>query len=256
MQRLAASPGAAVSIMRMAMATDVRSLLGSVQCPTLVLHRQANRLIQVGHGRYLADHLPDARYVELPGADVFFLPRDDVADLIEEFVTGRPAAARTDRKLATVLFTDLVDSTAHAARLGDQAWRELLDRHDAVAERALQRFRGTKINPTGDGLVATFDGPSRAVQCAAAICDGVSGLGLRARAGVHVGEIEVRGDDIGGIAVHIGARVAALAQPGEVLATRTVVDLASGSGLTFDDRGDQLLKGVAEPVRLFALRGG
>ena len=253
MQRLAASPGAAVTIMRMAMDTDVRALLRGVQCPTLVIHRADNQLIEVGHGRYLAEHLPDAQYVELPGADVFFIPRDDVADLIEEFVTGRPAPVRADRKLAAVLFTDLVDSTAEAARLGDAAWRELLDRHEALVDRALQRHRGEKVKTTGDGVLATFDGPSRAVQCAAAICEGMPALGLRARAGVHVGEIELRGTDIGGIAVHTAARVAALAGPDEVRVTRTVVDLVSGAGLEFAPVGTHELKGVPGSFELFTL---
>lgn len=253
MQRLAASPGAAVTIMRIAMDTDVRSLLPGVRCPTLILHRAGNRLIEVGHGRYLADQLPHARYVELPGSDVFFVARDDVADYIEEFITGRPAPVRTDRKLAAVLFTDLVDSTAQAARLGDAAWREVLDRHEALIDRALQRHRGEKVKTTGDGVLATFDGPSRAVQCAAAICAGMPGLGLRARSGVHVGEIEQRGVDIGGIAVHIAARVAALAAADQVLVTRTVVDLVSGTGLEFAPAGAHELKGVPGTFELFAL---
>ena len=254
MQRLAASPGAAVTIMRTAMSTDVRSLLPGVRCPTLVIHRADNRLIEVGHGRYLAKHLPDARYVELPGADVFFIPRDNVADLIEEFVTGRPAPVRTDRKLAAVLFTDIVDSTAEAARLGDTTWRELLDRHDALVDRALQRHRGDKVKTTGDGVLATFDGPSQAVQCAAAICDEMPALGLHARAGVHVGEIELRGTDIGGISVHTAARVASKARVDEVVVTRTVVDLCSGAGLEFESLGTHELKGVPAMFELFALR--
>lgn len=254
MQRLAASPGAAVAIMRTAMDTDVRSLVPGARCPALVLHRAGNRLIEVGHGRYLAEHLPDARYVELPGADVFFIPRDDVADLIEEFVTGRPAPVRTDRKLAAVLFTDLVDSTAEAARLGDNAWRELLDRHEALVDRALQRHRGEKVKSTGDGVLATFDGPSRAVQCAASICDGLPALGLHARAGVHIGEIELRGADIGGISVHTAARVASTAAADEVVVTRTVVDLCSGAGLEFTSLGSHELKGVPGTFELFALR--
>jgi len=225
-----------------------------VQCPTLVLHRRDNRLIEIGHGRHLAEHIHGSRLVELDGADVFFIPRDDVADLIEEFVTGRPAPVRADRKLAAVLFTDLVDSTAHAARVGDTAWRGLLDRHDALVGRALERHRGEQVKTTGDGVLATFDGPSRAVQCAASICQGVSALGLRARAGVHLGEIEVRGQDIGGIAVHLASRVASLAGPDDVVVTRTVVDLVSGAGLEFQQHGRHTLKGLGEPVDLFLLK--
>lgn len=253
MQRLAASPGAAVTIMRTAMETDVRSLLPGIQCPSLVIHRAGNRLIEVGHGRYLAEQLPDARLVELPGEDVFFIPRDDIADLIEEFMTGRPAPVRADRRLAAVLFTDLVGSTEHAARLGDAAWRELLDRHEALVDRALKRHRGDKVKTTGDGVLAIFDGPSRAVQCAAAICERLPTLGLRARAGVHVGEVELRGADIGGIAVHTAARVMSLAATDQVVVTRTVVDLVSGTGLEFAPLGTYELRGVPGAFDLFHL---
>lgn len=254
MQRLSASPGAAMAIMRTAMDTDVRSLMPGVRCPALVLHRTGNKLVEVGHGRYLAENLPDARFVELPGEDLFFVPRDDAADLVEEFITGRPAPLRSDRRLAAVLFTDLVDSTGEAARRGDASWRELLDRHEALVDRALARHRGEKVNTTGDGVLATFDGPSRAVLCAAAICEGLPALGLRARAGVHVGEIELRGADIGGIAVHTAARVAAKAAAHEVVVTRTVVDLCSGAGLEFASLGNHELKGVPGSSELFTLR--
>ena len=254
MQRLSASPASAVAMMRTALATDVRAVLPAIQCPTLVVHHRNGALIEVGHGRYLAEHIPGAKYVELADdGDIFFVPMDDIADAVEEFLTGRPPVIRSDRAMAAVMFTDLVDSTAYAAHLGDAEWRTLLDRHEALVQRSVSRHRGRIVNTTGDGVVATFDGPGRAVQCAAAICDGVTALGLRARAGVHVGEIESRGDDIAGIAVHIAARVTALAEPNEVLVTRTVPDLVAGSGIEFRDRGEHQLKGVPTTWQLLAV---
>ncbi|HVF03708.1 MAG TPA: adenylate/guanylate cyclase domain-containing protein [Frankiaceae bacterium] len=253
MQRLAASPAAAVGLMKIALDTDIRAVLPTVRCPTLVVVRRDNRLIEAGHGRHLAARIAGARLVELPGADIFFTPMDDLADVVEEFVTGRPPPVRSDRVLAAVMFTDLVDSTATAAREGDRAWREILDRHDALVDRTIERYRGRKIKTTGDGVLATFDGPARAVQCASAICEGVTALGLRARAGVHVGEVELRGADIGGVAVHVGARIAAAAGPGEVLVSRTVTDLVAGSGLDFEDRGEHVLRGIDAAQHLFAM---
>lgn len=255
MQRLAVSPSAAVTMMEMALATDVRSVLSAIRCPTLLVHRRDGRLIEIGHGRFLAEHIPGAKLVELEGADLFFTPMDDLADTVEEFLTGRRPPIRSDRVLAAVMFTDIVDSTATAVREGDRRWRELLDRHDALVVRALERFGGRKVNTTGDGVLATFDGPARAVHCAMAICEGVTGLGLRARAGVHVGEVELRGDDIGGVGVHIGARIAAAAGPGDVFVSSTVTDLVAGSGIRFEDRGEHELRGVPRRWRLFAVAG-
>ncbi|HVC70331.1 MAG TPA: adenylate/guanylate cyclase domain-containing protein [Acidimicrobiales bacterium] len=176
-------------------------------------------------------------------------------DKVEEFVTGAPPVEIADRALATVMFTDIVRSTAHATRLGDHRWAQMLDRHDSIVASELERFRGRKVNPTGDGLLATFDGPARAIKCAMAICEAVRALGIEVRAGLHVGEVETRGDDIGGIAVHIGQRVSSLAGTGEVLVSRTVTDFVAGSGITFDDRGEHELKGVPGTWRLFAVSG-
>ncbi|MBA3764488.1 MAG: adenylate/guanylate cyclase domain-containing protein [Actinobacteria bacterium] len=255
MQRLAVSPSAAVTMMKIALATDVRAVLPAITCPTLVVHRREGRLIEIGHGRFLAEHIPGAQLVELEGSDLFFVPMDDLADTVEEFLTGRRPPPRFDRVLAAIMFTDIVDSTATAAREGDRTWRDLLDRHDALVIRTLERFGGRKVTTTGDGVLATFDGPARAVQCATAICDGVTGLGLRARAGVHVGEVELRGDDIGGLGVHIAARIAATAGPGEVLVSRTVTDLVAGSGIRFQEHGAHELRGVPGPWPLFSVAG-
>jgi class 3 adenylate cyclase len=192
----------------------------------------------------------------VPGGDFWFFTEhaDEIVDHIEEFVTGVPPIRQANRALATIMFTDIVSSTAIAARLGDNEWTQVLDRHDALVTRELERHRGRKVNPTGDGLLATFDGPARAVQCAQAICGSVRALGIEVRVGLHVGEVELRGDDIGGLAVHIGQRISALAGPGEVLVSRTVTELVTGSTLAFDDRGDQQLKGVPGTWPVFALR--
>ena len=254
-ERLSASPGTAAAITPMLLGVDVRPVLDSVQAPTLVLHRAANDFIRPAHGRYLAEHIPGARYVDLPGAD--HLPElgdaDTVLAEIQEFLTGIREAPTPDRVLATVLFTDIVDSTAHATTLGDHRWRTLLDAHDRTVRRQLERYRGHAVNPTGDGVLATFDGPARAIRCACAIRDAVRALGLEARVGLHTGEIEQRGDDIAGIAVHIGQRVSQVAEPGEVLVSRTVVDLVAGSGIDFQDRGENKLKGLPTPWRLFGV---
>ena len=255
MQRMSASPAAAMTLWRMAMATDVSEVLPIIRVPTLVVHHSDNRLMEVGCGRYVASHIPGARFVEVPGGDLVLTGADDILDLIEEFVTGRHPVSEPDRVLATVLFTDIVDSTRRAVEMGDRQWRETLDRHDALVERALERYRGRKVNSTGDGMLAVFDGPARAVHCATAIRDGAGALGFEVRAGLHTGEVELRGDDIGGVAVHIGARVAALAQTDQVLVSRTVTDLVAGSGITFTDRGEHELKGVPGSWRLFAVEG-
>jgi class 3 adenylate cyclase len=235
---------------------DVRDLLPSIRVPTLVIHHADAQEITAAHGRYLAEHIPDATYVELPGTDNFIWAGDQEATLaeIQGFVTGQRPAPAPNRALATVLFTDIVDSTKKAAELGDRSWRRLLDQHYAVTQRQLDRFDGHQVRTIGDGVLATFDSPARAVRCAAAICSGVAELGLGLRAGIHTGEIEVKADDISGLAVHIGARICALAGSGEILVSSTVRDLVVGSGLEFEDRGSQVLKGVPGEWRVFALR--
>ncbi|MDO8479235.1 MAG: adenylate/guanylate cyclase domain-containing protein [Candidatus Rokubacteria bacterium] len=243
--RLAGSPGTAVSVMRMNMEIDVRHVLPIVRVPTLVIHRTGDRLTRVEQGRYLAERIPGARLAELPGDDHLpFFNSDQIIDEVEEFLTGTRHAAEADRVLATVLFTDIVGSTERAAALGDRKWRDLLDGYYALARRELARFRGREIDTAGDGFFAAFDGPARAIRCAAAITAGVRSLGIEIRAGLHTGECEVIGGKVGGIAVHIGARVASLARAGEILVSSTVKDLVAGSGLGFEERGAHTLKGV------------
>jgi class 3 adenylate cyclase len=255
-ERLSASPGAAAALLQMTAEMDIRDILPNVQVPTLIVHSTDHAVVPVESGRYLAEHIRGARFVELPGTDALpYTPSggDDVMDEIEEFLTGARAAPVEDRVLATVLFTDIVGSTERAADLGDAAWRELLDRHDAVIRRQLDQFHGTEVKTTGDGFLTTFDGPARAIRCPTAIREQVSGIGLEIRAGLHTGEVEPRGDDVGGIAVHIAARVAALAVAGEVLVSSTVKDLVVGSGIVFSERGTHTLKGVPDDWRLFAV---
>ncbi|MEY2404034.1 MAG: hypothetical protein QOD38_1585 [Acidimicrobiaceae bacterium] len=249
-----ASPAMARAIDAMVVRADVRSVLPLVRVPTLVLHRRDNGIFHVGHGRYLAEHIPNATYVELDGSDDLYWVGDTdiMLDEIEEFLTGVRGGPGSDRVLATVVFTDIVGSTARITELGGQRWGDLLDRHDTAIRRQLARFRGREIKTTGDGILATFDGPARAVTCACAIRDAATQLGLDVRVGVHAGEIEMRGADIGGMAVHIAARVEALAKPAEVLVSRTVVDLVVGSGIHFADRGQHVLKGVPGRWRLFS----
>lgn len=253
--RLGASPGAVLALSRMNAEIDVRSVLDTVLVPTLVLHRTGDRAVPVGAGRYLADHIPDASYVELTGDD--HLPWIGDAEVvlgeIEEFLTGVRTGSEHDRFLATVLFTDIVGSTERAAALGDREWGDLLGAHHARVREQIARFGGREIDTAGDGFLATFDGPARAVRCAEAIGDALRPLGLEVRAGVHTGEIEVAGDDVRGIAVHIGARVAALAGPSEVLVSSTVKDLVAGSGLAFEDRGLHALKGVPDQWHLYSV---
>jgi class 3 adenylate cyclase len=239
-----ASPAMAQAVWRAA-STDVRSILPSLRVPTLVLHAGGDQFVRIGHGRYLAEHIPDARYVELDTADhVPWASDADVAGEIEEFLTGERRPVPTDRLLATVLFTDIVQSTEQASALGDRAWKERLELHDRALDRQLARFGGHLVTRTGDGALATFDGPGRAVQCATAIREAMHQLGLELRAGLHTGEIERRGDEVSGIAVHLAQRVQSVAQPGEILVSRTVVDLVVGSGLSFSARGEHDLKGV------------
>lgn len=256
-QRQAASPGAAAAMSRMLFEVDVRHVLPSIQVPTLVLQHADSRLARVGHGRYLAEHIPGARNIEFPGSGPIFLgqDREEQIDEIEEFLTGVRPVPQADRVLATVLFTDVVDSTMHAATRGDRAWRDLLERHRDLVRRQLERHRGREVNTTGDGFLATFDGPARAIHCASAIIQASRALGVEIRAGLHTGEVELMGSDVGGIAVHIGARVSALAATGEVLVSSTVKDLVAGSGIQFDDRGAHTLKGVPGEWHLFAVHG-
>jgi class 3 adenylate cyclase len=233
---------------------DVRDVLPAIQVPTLCLHRSGDRDVQVEESRYIASRIPGARFVELPGDDHWISAGDvdALADEIEEFLTGVRPAPEPDRVLATVLFTDIADSTQRAVELGDRRWRELLESHNTAVRRELQRFRGREVDTTGDGFLATFDGPARAVRCGVAIRDSVQPLGLEVRAGLHTGECELLGDKVAGVAVHTGARVVALAEPGEVLVSATVRDLVSGSGIEFEDRGEHVLKGVGER-RIFAV---
>jgi class 3 adenylate cyclase len=244
-ERSAASPGAATALIRMVADTDARAVLPSISAPTLVVHRTEDPIIRVEAGRDLAARIPGARLVELPGADhAFFSDPDPVCDQVEEFVTGAPAHGEPDRVLATMLFTDIVGSTRVAAEVGDRRWRELLDAHDTVVGRQLERFRGRSVKHTGDGHLAAFDGPARAIRCGLAIRDGVRALGLTVRVGIHTGEVERRGDDLAGISVVTAARVMAHADDDEVWVSSTVRDLVAGSGLRFEDRGEHDLKGV------------
>lgn len=249
-----ASPGTALTLLRTNNEIDVRAALPAIRVPTLVLHRVDDALVVPEHGRYLAEHIPGAKYVELPGDDhlVFTGDVDRLVDEIEHFLTGAHRVTEPDRVLATLLFADIVDSSRRAAELGDRRWREILDRHDDVMRREFARFRGREVKATGHGFLAAFDGPARAVQCAIAATEAVQRVGIELRIGVHTGECEHHGDDLGGIAVNIAARVAALAQPSQVLVSRTVTDLVAGSRLEFTDRGDHELKGVPGSWRLFA----
>jgi class 3 adenylate cyclase/pimeloyl-ACP methyl ester carboxylesterase len=246
--RLSASPATAAAVMRMLFELDVRDVLRAIRVPTLVVHRQDNPIVTVDQGRYLADHIEGAKFVAVPGADYGLAVGDIdvVIDEVEEFLTGSRPAHATDRVLATVLFTDIVDSTRRAVELGDARWRDVLERHDELARTEVARFGGAISDFTGDGLVASFEGPARAVRCALALRDRLRTLGLDIRAGVHTGEVERRSEGMAGIGVHIAARVLALAGAGEVLVSRTVRDLVTGSGLTFVDRGTHALKGVPE----------
>jgi class 3 adenylate cyclase/esterase/lipase len=249
-----ASPKAVVQLLEMNMSIDVRSILPSINVPTLVVQNTGDQQVPPECGRYLAEHIPGARLLEIEGgAHLTLAPgRRPWMDAFEELVTGQRATPDADRVLATVLFTDIVSSTELAAERGDAAWRVVLDRHDAAVRREVEAHRGVLVKSTGDGALARFDGPGRAVACARAIGHHVADLGLRVRAGAHTGEVELRGDDIGGIAVHIASRVADLAGPDEVLVSRTVKDLTAGSGIVFEDRGEHALKGVADPWRLYA----
>jgi class 3 adenylate cyclase len=251
------TPATAIAWLEMVAETDIREVLPAIRVPTLVLHRADDRIIPVQHGRYLGEHVPGARYVELPRADhLWWIDGDDILEEVEAFLTGATAAYEADRVLATVMFTDIVDSTTRAAEMGDRRWRDLVEEHDRFVRARLERYRGQEVKTLGDGFLATFDGPGRAIRCAADLRDGVRRLGLELRAGLHTGECEVAGDDIRGIAVNIGARVGASAGPGEVLVSQTVKDLVAGSGLAFEDRGEHQLKGVPGSWRLYSVEAG
>ena len=257
-QRLGASPSMGVATLEALLRIDVRDILSSIQVPTLLLHRSEDRAIPVEGSRLMADQIPNAKYVELEGKDhLWFLGDvDAIFDELQEFLTGARRNAAVDRMLATVLFTDIVDSTRRVAELGDRRWRELLGEHDALVRRELERFRGREVKTVGDGFLATFDGPARAVTGAAAIRDAVQPLGIEVRAGLHTGECEMIGEDIAGVAVNIAARISDLAGPSEVLVSRTVTDLVYGSGIEFEDRGQAELKGIPETWQLFAANPG
>jgi class 3 adenylate cyclase len=255
--RLSASPGAARSLWKALRESDVTRILTTISAPTLVIHRAEDTLVPVEWSRLMAERIPGAKLVELPGEDHlwWFGDQDAIVDEVEEFLTGARHTPEPDRVLATVMFTDIVGSTERAAALGDKGWREVLERHDVIVRREIDRHRGRQVKSTGDGVLATFDGPARAIRGAEAIAAGVQPLGIEVRTGLHTGEIDVIGDDVAGIAVHTAARVMASAEPGEVLVSQTVRDLVAGSGIEFDDRGARELKGVPGDWRLFGVRG-
>lgn len=254
LERRAVSPGGISKIMAMAVDTDVRHVLPSIRVPTLVIHRTSDRVVPIEAGRYLAEHIPGAKLIEVAGEDHFPWTGDvdSILDNVEQFVTGSRHAPQIDRVLATVLFVDIVDSTCHLSQLGDSAWKGLLQSFYKVLRRELERFKGKEINTTGDGLLATFDGPARAIRCAHAMSAEVRRLGIEIRAGLHCGECELIDDGVAGITVHVGARVAAKAAAGETLVSSTVKDLVAGSGIQFGDRGTHELKGVPGEWRLYA----
>jgi class 3 adenylate cyclase len=254
-ERLAASPRTVALMMPVVSELDIRALLPTVRVPTLVVQYTNDSTVPPANGKYVADHIPGANYVELPGRNLYHFvePWRESFQHVAEFLTGEQADLADDRVLATVLFTDIVDSTRTAAEIGDRDWHALLDAHDAVVRSQLARFRGREVNTSGDGFLAMFDGPQRAIRCAMAIREAVQALGIQVRAGLHTGECEIRGDDIGGIGVHIGARVSALAGANDVLVSSTLRDLVIGSGLEFGDHGIHELKGVPGEWHLFAV---
>jgi class 3 adenylate cyclase len=255
LERLAASPSTIRRIFDLIGGFDVRDVLPSIRVPTLVMHRTEDSFLKVEHSRYIASKIPDARYVELEGGDNMFSlgDSDGLLGEIEEFLTGTRHEREPDRMLATVMFTDIVDSTSRAAEMGDRGWRFLLERHDALFRQALERHRGREVKRTGDGFLATFDGPARAIRCAASMAEAMGTLGLEVRTGLHTGECEVMDGDLGGLAVHIASRVMSCAAPNEVLVSGTVKDLVVGSGIDFEDRGERELRGVPGEWRLYAV---
>jgi class 3 adenylate cyclase len=252
--RQGTSPAGATALMELYRELDVRAILPSIDVPTLVLHRRDDKIVPVRQARYLAERIPGARSVELSGEDHLANvgDLDALLDEVEEFLVGSRRARESERALSTVLFTDIVGSTELAAKLGDRRWRDVLEAHDAAVRHQLDVHRGREVKTMGDGFLATFDGPARAIRCAAAIREAVDRVGVRIRAGIHAGEVELIGDDVGGIAVNIGARIGALAGPGEVLVSSTVRELVVGSGLEFDERGSYELKGAPGEWRVFA----
>ena len=252
LERLSASPGAAVAIARMVMQMDVRDVLPTIRVPTLVLHKRDDQAVPFEEGKYIADHIPGAKFVELPGSDHWpWIGHEEAVEEIQEFLTGMRDSAESSRAVTTVMFVDIVDSTKRAAELGDRRWVGLLERFYAVVRRELDRSQGREIDTAGDGFFVTFDGPARAIRSATAIVDRVEELGVRIRIGIHTGECERMADKVGGLGVVIGARVGALAGPGEILVSRTVQDLVVGSGLTFEDAGEHELKGVPDRWHLY-----
>jgi class 3 adenylate cyclase len=253
--RLSASPATAAAVIRMLFDLDVRDVLPAIRVPTLVVQRKDNPIITLEQGRYVADRIPGAKFIAVPGADHGLAVGDPdvILDEVEEFLTGARTPGDADRVLATVLFTDIVQSTARLSELGDRQWREVLNSHDELARRQVERYGGQLVDTTGDGLLATFDGPLRGIRCAIALRDAVRRIGLTIRAGLHTGEIERNRDDVTGLGVHIAARVQALAQPNEVLVSRTVKDLVAGAALKFADRGSHELKGVQDSWELYAV---
>jgi class 3 adenylate cyclase len=254
-RRAGISPDGLTALFGMFLDIDVRGVLPTLRVPTLVLHRHGDRVVNWRAGRWMAEQIPDARYVDLPGQDHFPWAGDTdaVIEEIREFLTGVRVPAKADRVLATVMFTDVVGSTELASSLGDRRWTELLDAHDAAVRHELAAFRGREVKVVGDGFLATFDGPARSIRCACAIRDAASALHLEVRIGLHAGEVEVRGDDVGGVAVHIGQRVCDFARASEILVSSTIKDLVAGSDIEFDDRGEHELKGVPEQWHLFAV---
>jgi class 3 adenylate cyclase len=257
-ERNSATPAMSAAALRFPLHIDARHALSSISAPTLVIHRTGDPLVNVAHGRYLAEHIRGARFSEYPGDfhESAMGKDEEVLDEIEEFLTGTRQESEIDRVLKTIMFTDIVGSTERAATMGDRRWHEALDAHDSAVRGELERFHGEEVKTIGDGFLAAFDGPARAIRCAQAITDKAAGLGLEVRAGLHTGECEARGDDLAGIAVHIGARVGSLAGPGEVLVTSTVRDLVTGSGVEFDDRGRHELRGVPGDWQLLAVAQG
>jgi class 3 adenylate cyclase len=254
LQRAIASPRVVRAHLRAMLEVDVRPLLPLIQVPTLVLHHRDFQLVPASHGRFLAEHIPGARLVELEGdLPMWWDQQDVVLGVVEEFLVGARRSVEPARVLATVLFTDIVGSTERAAELGDRGWRDLLDTHDELAGRLVERWGGRLVKTTGDGILATFDGPGRAIGCAATLRDELRGIGTQIRAGLHTGEVELRGDDVGGIAVNIAARIMAAAGPGEIAVSRTVRDLVAGSDITLQARGSQRLKGVEGEWELFTV---
>jgi class 3 adenylate cyclase len=257
-ERLGANPAACIEIMRMNSQIDVSGILPTIHVPTLIIHRTNDVTVNVEGGRELASLIQGARYVEIPGIDHFLSVgenADDILELIVEFLTGSKAAPVIDRVLATVLFTDIVDSTQKAESLGDQRWRDLLKAHDAAVRRELARFRGREVKSLGDGFLVTFDGPARGIHCALSISTALHHLGIPIRAGIHIGEVELADNDVRGIAVHIASRVAALGKADDILVSRTIKDLVAGSGISFEDFGTHVLKGVPDAWQLYRVAG-